>query len=76
VVVRTGAKQSGRERLEAARDAGELDPNLDLTATAVLLLIEVPHDPERVACARVVDVFQKSGSHWVTHADWGCRDLP
>jgi AcrR family transcriptional regulator len=25
------------ERLEAARDAGELDPNLDLTATAVLL---------------------------------------
>lgn len=37
-------------------------------------LIEVPHEPEKVACARVVDVFQKSGSHWVTHADWGCRD--
>jgi hypothetical protein len=26
-----------RERLEAARDAGDLDPDLDLTATAVLL---------------------------------------
>lgn len=37
-------------------------------------LIEVPHDPERIACARVVDIFQKSGFHWVTHADWGCRD--
>lgn len=38
------------------------------------VLIEVPHDPELVACARVVDIFQKSGSHWATHADWGCRD--
>jgi hypothetical protein len=38
------------------------------------VLIEVPHDSERVACARVVDIFQNSGSHWVTHADWGCRD--
>jgi len=37
-------------------------------------LIEVPHDPQRIACAQVVDTFQKSGSHWVTHADWGCRD--
>ena len=37
-------------------------------------LIEVPHDAEHVACARVVEVFLKSGSHFVTHADWGCRD--
>ncbi len=37
-------------------------------------LIEVPHDAEKVACARVVEVFLKSGSHWVTHADWGCGD--
>ena len=37
-------------------------------------LIEVPHEAERVACARVVDIFQKSGSQWVTHADWGCSD--
>ena len=37
-------------------------------------LIEVPHAAEEVACARVVEVFLKTGSHWVTHADWGCRD--
>jgi len=37
-------------------------------------LIEVPHDAEELACARVVDIFLKTGSHWVTHADWGCKD--
>jgi hypothetical protein len=37
-------------------------------------LIEVPHDAERVACARVVDIFLKTGSHFLTHADWGCQD--
>lgn len=37
-------------------------------------LIEVPHDPNTGACARVVEVFLKSGSHFLTHADWGCKD--
>jgi hypothetical protein len=37
-------------------------------------LIEVPHDAEQVACARVVRVFLKSGSHFLARADWGCRD--
>ena len=37
-------------------------------------LVEVPHDPERVACARVVEIFLKTGSHFLTHADWGCKD--
>ena len=37
-------------------------------------LIEAPHDPERVACARVVEIFLKTGSHFLTHADWGCLD--
>jgi len=37
-------------------------------------LIEVPHEAERVACARVVDIFLKTGSHFLTHADWGCKD--
>ena len=36
--------------------------------------IEVPHAAEEVACARVVEIFLKTGSHFVTHADWGCRD--
>jgi len=37
-------------------------------------LIEIPHEAETVACARVVDVFLKSGSHFLSNADWGCRD--
>ena len=37
-------------------------------------LIEVPHDPERIACARVVQIFLTTGSHFLTHADWGCMD--
>jgi len=37
-------------------------------------LIEVPHAAEPAACARVVKVFLSSGSHFLTHADWGCMD--
>lgn len=37
-------------------------------------LIEVSHEATTVACARTVDVFLKSGSHFLTHADWGCKD--
>jgi hypothetical protein len=37
-------------------------------------LIEVPHEAERTACARAVEVFLDTGSHFLTHADWGCKD--
>lgn len=37
-------------------------------------LIEVPHEESTVACARVVDVFLKTGSHFLSTAGWGCRD--
>ena len=37
-------------------------------------LIEVPHPPELEACARVVQIFLKTGSHFLSHADWGCMD--
>jgi len=37
-------------------------------------LIEVTHEEEEVACARVVEIFLKTGSHFVTHTDWGCMD--
>ncbi|MGH3054335.1 MAG: hypothetical protein ACRDL7_05085 [Gaiellaceae bacterium] len=37
-------------------------------------LIEVPHEAEPSACARVVKVFLSSGSHMLTRADWGCLD--
>jgi hypothetical protein len=37
-------------------------------------LIEVPHEDDKVACARVVQVFLSTGSHFLSNADWGCTD--
>lgn len=37
-------------------------------------LIEVPHESDTVACARAVQVLLKTGSHYLTHADFGCMD--
>lgn len=36
--------------------------------------IEVPHEADPVVCAHAVRIFLKSGSHFLTNADWGCRD--
>ena len=37
-------------------------------------MIEVPHEPDRASCDRAIEIFLKSGSHFLTHADWGCKD--
>jgi hypothetical protein len=37
-------------------------------------LIEVPHEGSMEACIRTVELFHQTGSHFLTHADWGCRD--
>ncbi|HUF48591.1 MAG TPA: hypothetical protein VMM93_12315 [Vicinamibacterales bacterium] len=37
-------------------------------------LIEVPHAGDVGGCARVVETFLKTGSHFLTNADWGCLD--
>jgi len=37
-------------------------------------LIEVTHENEPIACIRVAEAFQRSGSHFLTRADWGCED--
>jgi hypothetical protein len=37
-------------------------------------LIEVQHEEAPLACARAVEVFLSSGSHFLSHADWGCYD--
>lgn len=37
-------------------------------------LVDVGHESETIACARAVRVFLASGSHFLTHADWGCMD--
>ena len=37
-------------------------------------LIEVPHEGTTQACAQAIDLFHRTGSHFLTHADWGCMD--
>lgn len=37
-------------------------------------LIEVPHENTQEACDRAIRVFQSTGSHFVTNAEWGCHD--
>jgi hypothetical protein len=37
-------------------------------------LIEVTHDVKREECARAVHFFLNTGSHFMTHTDWGCLD--
>ena len=37
-------------------------------------LIEVPHEAEPIACLRAVELLLRSGSHFLTHADFGCID--
>jgi hypothetical protein len=37
-------------------------------------MIEVAHESEEYACARVIRTFLNTGSHYLTHADWGCED--
>jgi hypothetical protein len=37
-------------------------------------LIEVSHEAEEMACARAIQTLLKTGSHFLTHADFGCLD--
>jgi hypothetical protein len=37
-------------------------------------LIESPHEEETLACSRAAQVFLETGSHFLTNADWGCKD--
>ena len=37
-------------------------------------LIEVPHDGTKRGCARAIEIFYTTGSHFLTHAEWGCND--
>jgi len=37
-------------------------------------LIEVPHEATPVACALAAQTLLKTGSHFLTRADWGCKD--
>jgi hypothetical protein len=37
-------------------------------------LIEVPHEADKTACLRAAQTLLKTGSHFLTHADFGCLD--
>lgn len=37
-------------------------------------LIELPHEEKEVACINAVKILLESGSHFLTHADFGCKD--
>jgi hypothetical protein len=37
-------------------------------------LIEIPHEPKKKECALAAKVLLNSGSHYLTHADFGCFD--
>jgi len=37
-------------------------------------LIEVPHEAEKMACARAAQILLTTGSHFLTNADFGCSD--
>jgi len=37
-------------------------------------LIEVPHEAKTRECALAAKVLLSSGSHYLTHADFGCLD--
>jgi hypothetical protein len=34
-------------------------------------LIEVPHEAKKIECARTIQIFLKTGSHFLTNAEWG-----
>ena len=37
-------------------------------------LIEVAHENSAAECARAIEVFLRTGSHFLARADWGCKD--
>jgi hypothetical protein len=39
-----------------------------------MYMIEVQHPESREACLRALHALDQSGSHFVTHADFGCSD--
>ena len=48
--------------------------NHELGAAIPRFLIEIPHDPTPLACTRAVAALLRTGSHFLTHAAWGCKD--
>jgi len=37
-------------------------------------LVEVEHEGTQQACQRAIDTFLRTGSHFLSNAEWGCKD--
>ena len=37
-------------------------------------LLEVPHNDDFESCVKAASLLLSTGSHFLTHADWGCSD--
>ena len=37
-------------------------------------LIEVPHGEDKRSCIEAMEIFVRTGSHFLANADWGCLD--
>ena len=37
-------------------------------------LLEVPHEEDMVSCEKAVRILLSTGSHFLTHAQFGCHD--
>jgi hypothetical protein len=37
-------------------------------------LVEVLHRADKIECLRTVEIFLRTGSHFLTNAEWGCLD--
>jgi hypothetical protein len=37
-------------------------------------LIEVPHEATGATCLRCIQLFLRTGSHFLSRAEWGCKD--
>ena len=36
--------------------------------------IEIPHEKEESACLRAIKILKETGSHFLTNAEYGCKD--
>ena len=37
-------------------------------------LLEVPHEEDQVSCEKAIRILLSTGSHFLTHAHFGCHD--
>jgi hypothetical protein len=76
VEVETFSSSTGLHRLPRPAFCGPLANAFAPTNFPVMdrFLIEVPHEGTSAACARAAELLMRTGSHFITRADFGCSD--